>query len=546
MWRPNVSTAFAWASGLLLLLAPVVRSETPLHQRIDQVIAAGKANFEMQAAPLASDAEFMRRVCLDLNGSIPPANEVRAFLDDHALDKRARLIDRLLASPAYARRMAAVFDVLLMERRPDKNVPRAQWQEYLQESFAANKPLDQLVREILSADGSDPRLRAAAKFYLDRDGEPNQLTRDIGRLFLGMNLQCAQCHDHPLVDDYKQGYYYGILAFLNRSYLFGGKGSPVVLAEKAEGEVSYQSVFDPAKVTKTTGPRLPGRPPVAEPKLAKGEEYATPPAKNVRPVPSFSRRGQLAGQITDRGNVAFRRALANRLWALLMGRGLVQPLDLDHSANPPSHPELLSHLADELAARKYNLRDFLRQLALSRTYQRSSQAPADGRGLPPESFAVDILKPLSPEQLAWSLMQATGLMDAERLALGKKAAEDRLVAGLAGNVKPFVATFGGQPGQPEGQSFESTLDQSLFLSNGALVRGWLAPRPGNLVDRLLHIPDAASVADELYLSVLTRRPTEEEQREVADYIRQRIKDRPAALQEVAWALLASAEFRFNH
>src|SRR5262249_17793001 len=148
-----------------------------------------------------SDAEFLRRIFLDLTGTIPSAVEARTFLSDPTADKRQKLIDRLLASPEHARHLQNVFDVLLMERRPDQQVPRAQWQEFLRPSFAANKPGDELVRDILSADGSDPKTRPAAKFVLDRDAEPVTVTRDISRLFLGMNLTCAQCHDHPVVDD---------------------------------------------------------------------------------------------------------------------------------------------------------------------------------------------------------------------------------------------------------------------------------------------------------------------------------------------------------
>src|SRR5262249_4117235 len=159
-----------------------------------------------------------------------------------------------------------------------------------------NKPYDQFVRAILLADGSDPQTRPAAKFYLDRDGEPNLLTKDISRLFLGMNLHCAQCHDHPLVDAYKQDFYYGVMAFLNRSYIFSekagkasGKPAPgAVFAEKAEGEVTFQSVFVP-KVTKNTGPRLPEGKAVEEPKFEKGQEYVAPVGKGERGIPKFSR-----------------------------------------------------------------------------------------------------------------------------------------------------------------------------------------------------------------------------------------------------------------
>lgn len=549
--------------GLLGCFVSTASAEAPLHERIDQLIAASKP----PAAPLASDAEFLRRVYLDLAGMIPPAAEARAFLRDPAADKRARLIDRLLASPEHARHLQYVFDRVLLERRRDTHVPHAQWLEYLHASFQANKPWDVLVRELLSADGADPKLRPAASFALSREGEPNLLTRDVGRLFLGMNLQCAQCHDHPLVPAYHQDHYQGVFAFLNRTSLFVNEGKPAVLAEKADGEVSFQSVFDPAKVTKMTGPRLPGLPAVEEPKVEKGKEYVVAPAKGVRPVPKYSRRAQLADRLTAAENVRFRRNGANRLWALLLGRGLVHPVDLDHDKNPPSHPELLNLLGDELAGHKYDMRYFLREVALSQTYQRSSEPPAGG-DVPPASFGVALLKPLSPEQLAWSLMQAAGLTDAERLVLRRvpeawlhqfpllsdaereaclrRLTAQGLYAKLAGGVAPFINTFGSQPGQPEDQGFDATLDQTLFLRNGGTIRAWLAPRPGNLTDRLAKLVEPRAVAEELFLSVLTRLPTAEEEKEVADCLARRTSDRAAALQDLAWALLASAEFRFNH
>jgi hypothetical protein len=527
------------------LSAAPARAQAPLHQRIDQAIAAGTPQFTKLAAPLADDAEFLRRIYLDLTGTIPTADEARAFFKDAAPDRRAKLIDRMLASPGYARHMATVFDVLLMDRRPGKHVPVAQWQEFLRSAFAANMPYDKLVRAILAADGSDPKTRPAARFYLDREGEAHLLTRDISRLFLGMNFQCAQCHDHPIVHQYRQAHYYGVYAFLSRSFVVADKGKKgSVFAEKAEGEVSYQSVFDP-KLTKSTGPRLPGGPLLKEPKFAKGKEYRVPPSKGVAPVPAFSRRAHLGELLTAADNAQFRRTAANRLWALMLGRGLVHPVDFDHAENPPSHPELLQTLADELAALKFDAKAFLKQIALSQTYQRSSQLPKGVEEVPPQSFAVAQVRPLAAEQLAWAMMQATGLTDAERKALGKKATEAAVYGKLAANVAPFVRVFGGPAGQPQ-EGFEATLDQTLFLQNGALLRGWLAARPGNLADRLTRLTDTTAVADELYLSVLTRNPSADERKEVEDYLAGRSADRAAALQEIAWALLTSAEFRFNH
>ncbi len=530
---------------LSVFSSPVVSAELPLHQHIDQAIAAAQPNFTRRAAGPASDAEFLRRIYLDLTGVIPTAAQTRAFLKANSAGKRQALVDHLLASPEHARHLATVLDVLLMERRPDKHVPRALWLDYLRTSVTANKPWDQLVREMLSSDGADSKQRAAAKFYLEREAEPNLLTRDISRLFLGTNLQCCQCHDHPRIDDYKQLHYYGLFAFLSRSSIVvDPKLKQAMLSEKADGEVTFQSVFDPAKVTKHTGPRLPEGPPLKEPAIEKGKEYLIVPVAKGRAVPRFSRRALLGPALARADNEAFKRNIANRLWALMMGRGLVHPLDLDHSANPPSHPELLTMLAGDLAARKFDIRGFLRELALSQTYQRSSEQPSPGKEAAPTSYTVALLKPMTPEQLAWSLMQATGLTDAERQALGKNATEATVYARLAANVAPFVKTFGSPPGKA--QEFDARLDQALFLANGPTVRGWLTPRPGNLIDRLTRLTNADALADELYLSVFTRLPGAEERKEVTDFLASRSNDRTTALQDMAWALLASAEFRFNH
>ena len=200
------------------------------------------------------------------------------------------------------------------------------------------------------------------------------MTRDIGRLAFGMDLQCAQCHDHPLIDDYYQSDYYGLFAFVQRTSLFNdAKNKQMLLGEKADGEASFKSVFT-GNAADGVRPQLPkGAVLYVEPTFAKGEEYATAPAKDVRGVPKFSRRAALAGMISE--SIEFRRNLANRLWAHLFGRGIVHPVDFHHADNPPAHPELLTLLAAELKASGFNLRAMLRELALTRAYQRSCDAP---------------------------------------------------------------------------------------------------------------------------------------------------------------------------
>ena len=527
---PVAAVVFVWAAAQT---GPAPPPRLTLHERIDELVAAGHPGYAQRAAPVADDAEFLRRVWLDLNGTVPPAAEARAFLADTSAGKRRALVDRLLADPAYARRMAEHFDVVFMERRRDAKVPRAAWEEYLRAAFAANTAYDRLVRDLLSADGADPKARAAAKFFLDRNMEPDVVVRDLGRVFLGRDLRCAQCHDHPLVDDYKQEHYHGLLAFVSRSFLFPNAEAPAaVLAEKADGEVNFVSVFDAKKAQKKTGPRLPGGEPVADPPLPKGKEYTVAPANGVKPVPAYSRRAQLAGRLTSPDNPAFARTAVNRVWAMMLGRGLVHPLDLDHPGNPPSHPELLDLLAAEFVAHGYDVKWLVREIALSRTYQQSSAAASQGEDVPADRYLVGLLKPLSAEQLARAAVRATGPAVPE-------AEKD-----VAPKVSAFRRIFGGAPGEPDAGT-SPTLDQALFLKHGGAVRGLAARRGGGLTDRLAALSDPNVAADELFLSVLTRPPTADERRDVADALAG-APDRGAAVAEVVWAVLVSAEFRFNH
>jgi len=537
------------ALSIILILSadgdriPPPRSIEPIHPRIDALVAAGFG--DIRPAPRADDAEFVRRIYLDLTGTPPTAAETRAFLEDRTPDKRAKLIDGLLGKPGFTRRMVWFWDVTLMERRRDGKVPHAAWEDYLRRAVAENRPYDAFVREMLGADGVDAKTRAAAKFLLDRDLEPNVVTRDLARVFLGRNLQCAQCHDHPQIDDYKQADYYGIQAFLNRSFLFpNAQAATAVIAEKADGDVNFMSVFDKAKKSHTTLPRMPGGKAIEEAKPEKGKEYKVAPANNVRPVPAYSRRARLAEAITARDNPAFARNAVNRIWAMMMRRGIVNPVDMDHGSNPPSHPELLDFLAAEFVAHKYDVKWLIRQIALSEAYQRSSVVPAGLADAPEDRYLVAVLTPLGPEQFGYAILQATGQTDSERAALGAKGGEPELDARLLPRIAPFRSIFGGRAGENQ-DGFAANLDQTLFLKYGSVVRGMIAPRPGNLADRLAKLADASAFADELFVSVLSRRPTDDEKKDVARTLAASA-DRAAAAAELIWALVASTEFRFNH
>jgi hypothetical protein len=537
-------------TGLLAVTLAESVAAPPLHRRIDDLIEA-HPGFDRTAMADATDAEFLRRVHLDLTGTIPSADVVREFLANTTDDKRTQVVDALLHSPEYARRMQYVFDVMLMERGADKHVPAAEWRAYLRRSFAENRPWDELVAEMLSADGTDPTTRPAAKFLLDRELKVDEVTRDLGRIFLGRDLQCAQCHDHPNVDDYLQRHYYGLTAFVNRSHLFKDPKTGVTsIGEKAEGDVEFTSVF--TNESGGTAPRMLDLPPLVDPPVG-DERYAVKPVKNVRAVPLYSRRLQLATAMTDDANRAFRRNIANRLWRLMLGRGLVEPLDMWHAGNPPSHPELLDLLADDLMEHDYDVRHLLRELALTRTYQRSGLQPAGGDAAERTDFSAATLKPLSPEQLAWSMMQATGVVDRARARL-KAAREDAKAKSdaaaekdltlddvLRDEINTFATVFGTAGTQTS--QFDAAADQALFLRNGSLIQDWIALDDG-LCERLQTMENAP-LAEELYLAVLSRPPSAEETAGVEDYL-DHGEDRDAAVRQLVWAMLVSAEFRFNH
>jgi hypothetical protein len=560
----SIGRALLGLAAVVFAAAPA-RAEERLHDVIDRLVALQTPDYEKLAAPVCTDEEFVRRIFLDLVGMAPTAGETRAFLADPEPNKREKLIDKLLASPEHARHLQRVFDVMLMRRLPQKHVPVAEWEKFLRESFAQNKPWDEIVRAILTADGGDAGNIGPARFYLDREGDVNEITRDIGKLFLGANLECAQCHNHPQIEDFKQQHYYGISAFFVRSFVMTDKEKHVVFAEKADGETKFESVFEirdkTSKGPQTTAPKLFEGMSISEPKFEKIDDaYVVKPNdkdKTVRPVPRFSRRIKFAEFIASAENRRFCRTSANRLWALMFGRGLVHPVDLDHTENPPSHPLLLAMLTEEFARQQLDIRLFLREIALSKTYQRSSRR--DEAGAPgaqatekaPTSdaqFAQALLKPLTPAQFAWSILQATGEADLNRQALGDKLTEAALYEKLVGYEQRFVQLFGGEPGHPR-EHFESTTDQVLFLANDPMVINLLKPRGGNLAERLLKMPEdnPQQIAEELFLSALNRRPTAEDILDVTGLLAGQTGDaRSIAVQELIWATISSSEFRFNH
>ena len=543
--RTLLCLCFSACSFVSLSDTRTVLADEPLHARIDQLIESTAGT---SIAPIADDAEFLRRVFLDFVGRVPSVDEARAFLSDSAAEKRVVLIDRLLASPEFPRRMREAFHVQLMERAGEHE----EWTRFLEQSFAANKPWDQLVREILNPNADDEATRGAAYFLTKRLENYGQqpvdlpgLTRDVGRLFLGVDLQCAQCHDHLFIDDYKQVDFQGLHTFVSHTTIRQDVKFPAVAEKLVDKKTEFMSVF--VKEAKATGPRLPFGTEVDVPTFTKGEEFALAPDKKTKSPGKlkFSPLAILAEQLPTASNTQFARNIVNRLWWQMLGRGLVHPLDLQHSKNPPSHPAVLELLASEFVVHKFDVKWLLRELALTRTYQRSSLLPSGLEREPlADRYVVAIEKPLSTEQLLWSILVATSELPKYQPTV-EPDGKTKPNAPLDDLKKRFVAAFANPPREPEGD-FAPSVKAALFLSNDAKVLDLLNPRDGNLSEQLVNETDSAKLAERLYLAILTRTPSPDETADVAKHLAAHAADRAKAVGQLIWALVASTEFCVNH
>lgn len=511
-----------------LFTVPTWGAEPAVHLQIDKLIQI-KAGNQPFSAP-ADDAEFLRRAYLDLIGRIPTTAEARAFLDDKSPTKRTALIDTLLAHPEHPQRLADLFHVMFMERLGD----HADWSKYLLDSFRANKPWNTMAAEILRADGSKSDSRGAAFFVSKRLENYGQnpvdypaLTRDIGRLFLGKDLRCAECHDHLFIEDYTQADFKGLFAFTQNAVLQDAKS--MTIAEKlTTGKIEYMSVFK--KQPKSIGPRVPGMKELDVPVFKKGEEYAVAPdpRKKVAGVPKFSPLSRLAEQIALPQNPAFARNFVNRIWFVMIGRGLVHPLDLDHSGNPPSHPEVLDLLAREFVTHKYDIRWLVRELLFTQVYQRSSMLPANVAKVPEDSHRTALEKRLSAEQMLQSLLTIAGDANPASAAVKTK----------------FLKAFANPAREPE-DGHAPALKSALLLLNDDSVLNVVSTKADSWIAKAAAMSDADALG-EVYLRVLTRRPDADEGAAAASYLAKNKDRRPEALSRLAWALIASTEFCVNH
>jgi hypothetical protein len=513
-----------------MLIIPSVACADPraLARRIDELLAAShKANKIKPAAP-ADDAEFMRRAALDLTGRIPQVSDVRAFLAERTPDKRHKLIQKLLDDPRHATHFTNVWrSILVPELATSANGGyfRNGFESWLRQRFRENIAYDTMVRELLTTPiATDPKaaevvFRDAEKpnplaFFAVKDAQPENLAAVTARLFLGVQLECAQCHDHPFASWTRE-------QFWNQAAFFAGierqgKSQFAPLTEAVE----RREVIYPHSKRKVPAIFLDGK----KPQFKQGA----------------SSRVGLADWITSGDNPFFARATVNRLWDLLFGLGIVDPVDNFHDQNAPSHPELLDELASAFVASKYNLNYIITAICLTDAYQRTS-ARSHASQDDPRLFGRMSVRGMTGEQFLDSVLVATGFQENGPAKFGKKGKGPALSPRAQ-----FLSLFApqGRLSEPE-----ASIQQTLALMNGRFITGATSLRGSATLTAACETPllKTADRIEILYLATLSRRPTARELERLNKFVAVVESAREAErLADIFWVLLNSAEFRLNH
>ena len=482
--------------------------------RIDRLIEDAWDQADLQPAARSDDAEFFRRLWFDFAGVAPPVADVRSFLADRRPNKRAEWIDRLSGSPRWASQMANRWrDILLPEApAPERQGDAVALQQWLRRQFAQNVGYDDLVASFLTAGGtSDP---GPAAFYTALDVQPDKVAAATSRIFLGQQLQCAQCHDHPF-DDWTQHDFWAFAAFFAQlaqtTRPLAGGGTMII--DRRDGEVHLPDT------EQVVTPLYPGKLDAA------GRVPERDPAGN--------RRRQLTVWLASRDNPYFARAAANRVWAHLMGIGLVEPVDAMDRNNPASHPEVLDVLTEHFIATRFDLRQLYRAIARTRVYQLSSVT--QGARPPATSLAAMQVKTLTADQFYDTLQQ--------NVLRRRTAAVGPTMAGIDPVRSAFVGRMRAIGSTP--RDYPHGVVQALALMNGPEITAATGASDSGLLIALdaPFFTDAARV-ETLFLATLSRPPTAPQSERFHALLSAAEDDqqRHEAMSDMLWALISSAEF----
>jgi hypothetical protein len=500
---------------------------------IDRFVYDKLQRLEINPSPICSDTVFVRRAYLDLLGTLPTADEARAFVGDRTDGKRSRLIDALLDRPEYAEFWALKWGDLL--RNEEKTLDRKgveAFHAWIRNGIATGKPLDVFVRELIASRGST--YGTPASNYWRAMREPFMRAESTAQVFLGVRLQCAKCHNHPF-DRWSQDDYYGW------SNLFSRVQYRVLENRRRDSNDSHEFNGEQLVVMARTGD-------------------VVDPRNEQPPAPRFLEKGSaalpedadrllaLAEWLTRPDNRAFVDAQVNRIWFHLMGQGIVDPIDDFRGTNPPSHPELLRFLSDDFVAHKFDVRHLIRTIMNSRTYQASSEAH-DGNRDDHLNFSRAKEQRLSAEVLVDALSRATGApVSFSGYPRGTRGIELSGVRLERGNrptkADQFLSLFGKPPRLQSCEcerASDPTLSQTFQLVSGELMNDLLTHRACRVTRMISEQRPDADCIDELYWSTLSRPPTDEERQATTLYL-QNAADRRRGLEDLLWGLLNSHEF----
>ena len=491
----------------------------PEYNYIDSLVNGKLQRMKILPSATADDAEFLRRISLDIAGVPPTSEEVLAFVADTTdpVAKRTAMIEKLLSSPMYVEHWTLKWSDLLLNRR--KTVTeRGVWafRNWIRQSVAANKPFDQFAKELITANGSAYENPAANYFRIAR--EPKLVMENMTQVFLGTRFNCNQCHDHPF-ERWTQRQYYELSAYF----------ADVGRRPLPEGD---EFIFTMASPTAVVNPDT-NQP--ADPKF---------PFVHAGAVDAAStRREQLAQWLTAKENPYFARSIVNRYWSYFFGRGIIDPVDDIRAGNPASNPELLDALTKDFVDSGYDLKKLVRQICNSATYQRSLEA---GQWNEDDTinFSHALPRRLSAEQLYDAIIQATGAPRAlPGVPAGFRASElpdsDVEVA--------FLDMFGRAPRESPCEcerTSDVSLGQTLNMVNGPTIGDAIAHPQGVIAKTVAAGATNEKLIETIYLSALSRKPSAEESARAAEYFATAGEPK-AAGEDLMWALINSPGFLFN-
>ena len=478
------------------------------------------------------DAGFLRRLTLDLAGRIPTASELTRFTADASPDKRRVAIKRLMDSPEYALHLGNVLDEFIQ----GQHAGDGDFVSWLRRSIEARHGWDELFRAMLQGPWDTPEQEPAVRFLSRRVNSLDEMTNDTARVFFGVNIACAKCHDHPLVADWKQDHYFGLASFLSRTHEIRDRKPPV--AESDAGEVSFVDTSGgqhTARLMFLAGQVIEDPLLALDPKYIDRRQSAKDQGGAI--APPFSPRDELV-RLALADERFFSRAVVNRIWANLLGRGLVHPVDQMHSKNPPSLPGVLEYLAEDLARGGFDLDRLVAAIVSSRVYALASDWSSASTPPSPEHFAIAQVRPLTHQQFAMSLLLAAG---EEPPAPSADPSVGQRWLDLEGRARNLTEAI-----DRRRDGFQSSAAEALFVSNDPRIQELTIAAGTNLAARLSEISETDRLIDTAVWTILSRPAESDERSALAEWFSRSGPDSRAACGHLVWALAASAEFRFNH